>query len=262
LAAEPTASVALVVGGASGIGRAVAERLSTTGPVVIADTDQERGQAVADELRSRNRRVEFIAADASLPGQMETAVERCMDKFGRVDTAVLSVLRDERASILELAPQQWDEIVDVGLKSGYSLARAVIPAMIRAGGGSLLFVSSIHAIQASGGSPAYAAAKAGLCGLVRQLAVEFGRDLVRVNAVLPAFTVTPPAERLLQDGAFRSQLIRTFPLGRLGQPEDVASAIAFLASPEASFITGTAIPVDGGASVQMGTHRIWEDFNL
>ena len=243
-------AAAVVVGGSQGIGRAVVDDLVHRGAVVrILDIAEPNPSP-------ENARIEYVRGDATDPAALELALAPRPD--GRpITTLVHSVYAHERTRIDALAPSDWDRVVATGLGSAYLLASLGIPVLAASGGGSLTFVSSIQAMRGYPDSPAYSATKAGLVGLTRQLAVEFGTAGIRVNAVLPSFIATPrEQERLGSIPGRLAEMAGEFPLGRLGRPEEVASVIGFLASPEASFVSGVDLLVDGAFSLVPATQHL------
>ncbi|WP_206341376.1 SDR family NAD(P)-dependent oxidoreductase, partial [Streptomyces ureilyticus] len=239
--------VAIVTGGGSGIGAACARRLAAEGAaVVIADIDDAAGERVAAEIRARGQRARHVRSDVAVAADWRRLAEVVLGEYGRVDVLVSNAYALIVGAAHELAEDDWDRVVDVCLKATYLGVRA-LHAPLLAARGSVVAVSSVHGRTGAPGFTAYAAAKGGLEALVRQLAVEYGPHL-RVNAVTPGPIATPQWGRTPEQSR-RAEAARTV-LGRFGEPEEVAAAVAFLASPEAGFITGAALPVDGGWSIR------------
>lgn len=251
--------VVLIVGGGAGIGRSTAEHLAQChSRVVVADIDRGAAESTAEAVSSAGGEAVAVQADATKVADVRSAVDVAVARFGRLDAAVLSVFRDSPAPITELSEEGWDGTIAVGLRSAYVLAHVALPQLCAAEEASLTFVSSIQASFGYQGMAAYSAAKAGLLGLVRQLAVEYGPLGVRVNAVLPALVLTErnrPAWEARPDLFDRQQ--KLFPLRRAGRPADVATVIRFLISADAGFITGASIPVDGGMAAQPAAAGNW-----
>jgi NAD(P)-dependent dehydrogenase (short-subunit alcohol dehydrogenase family) len=241
--------VALLTAAGSGIGAATARRLAGEGAtVVVTDVHVERGQAVADELAESGAAAEFLALDATSATAWADCVARVLERHERIDVLHLNAGRNIAGSLQDLSDELWDHQVDLALRSTMLGARACLPAL-RAAGGSVVATTSVHALRGMRRFPAYAAAKGGVESLFRQLAVDYGPE-VRFNVVAPGAIVTALWADI--DEAARAAVVAETPLARLGQPEDVAAAVAFLASDDASFITGTTLVVDGGRIVVGG----------
>ncbi|GAB0107332.1 SDR family oxidoreductase [Nocardia sp. JMUB6875] len=240
--------VAVVTGAASGIGAATAVRLAAEGAaVVIADIDEAGGEGVAEKIRATGARAEFQWCDVSLEESWDDLRARVNERFGPLDFLCSNASHQEIVPAHELSRRQWDDGLAVNLTPLFLGLRAFIDDL-RSRRGNVVAVSSVHAQFGLPGYPVYAAAKGGLTALVRQLAVEYGEDRIRVNAVLPGPILTPVWDDVDAEG--RRLSARATVLDRLGDPEEVASAIAFLASDDASFITGANLVVDGGWSVR------------
>ncbi|MCK2215751.1 SDR family oxidoreductase [Actinomadura sp. ATCC 31491] len=226
---------AVVTGGASGIGAATAARLAAEGAAVLAVDVAPEGRVAG---------VEYLRGDVS----KEETWER-VAAWGPVDVVVSNAAAVQVAPAHETSLASWDRQLSVGLTATFLAARRLLPGMSGISGlpgGSMVVTSSVHALVGLPGHPAYAAAKGGLTALTRQLAVEYG-PYARVNCVLPGPVMTPAWDRVDERG--RADSVRATVLGRFGEPEEVAAVIAFLASAEASFMTGACVVVDGGWSV-------------
>lgn len=248
----------LVLGGGNGIGRACCELFGAGGgKVAVADLDLDAAEETARRVGLAGGEATAIRVDATDVDAVQAMIDTVVQRLGGLDAAVHTVYRDAPAPVTDLEPQAWDATVAVGLRSAFALARAALPAL-KDGGGSLTFVSSI---QASFGYPemaAYSAAKSGVLGLMRQLAVEYGPAGVRVNAVLPALVLNDRNRASWSaDPTLLKRQAALFPLGRVGEPEDVAGVVRFLASDDARFVTGAAIPVDGGLAAQPAAAAHW-----
>lgn len=238
--------VAVVTGAGSGIGEAVVQSiLSEGGSVVAVDwrptavADSFVGARVAGELLT-------IAADVTDSADVARTVSSTVEKFGRVDILVNSAGIVEGDDLLSIPPELWDRNVDSVLRSVYLCSRAVLPLMITQNAGAIVNIASVNGIAAFG-DDAYSAAKAGVINLTKAIAVRYGRHGVRCNAVAPADVRTPRwRSRLASDPEILDRLSRWYPLRRVGEPQDVAAAVSFLASDAASWITGTILVVDGG----------------
>jgi 3-oxoacyl-[acyl-carrier protein] reductase len=245
---------AIVTGGASGIGRATALRLASCGAaVVVADLDGDLASVVAKEIAEGGGTavaVEVDVTSAAGVGAMAAAAE---EQFGRVDIVSCNAGYTHRPqACLELDEAAFARTFDVNVKGAWLSARAVIPALRRAGGGAITITGSVMGERTRPGFSAYAPSKAAANHLARTLALELAADAIRVNAVAPVATETPMLPRFLgledPDGA-RERFVASIPLGRLAEAQDVADAIAFLSSDEARFITGIVLPIDGGRSI-------------
>jgi 3-oxoacyl-[acyl-carrier protein] reductase len=243
-----TDKVAVVTAAAGGgIGKATATRLAQEGAiVVVTDSHERRTRETVEELAVRfPGRIDGYALDVSRRTDVERTVAEVLSRRGRIDVLVNNAGINVLGNIDEIKVEDWTRILDVNLTGAYYLTRAVLPAMRRQRSGSIINVSSVAAWVALGGSDApYAAAKAGLLALTRSVASEAGPDGIRCNAVAPGIVLTKWVEKNMSDAVAR-QADHT-PMRRLGKPEDIAAAIAFLASDDASYITGEALTISGG----------------
>lgn len=240
--------VAVVTGGASGIGAATAHRLAADGAaVVIADIAEASGREVASKIRAAGHRAEFVRCDVSSEDSWIELRNSVNGLFGPLDFLCSNASRQATVPAHELSRQAWDDGLAVNLTPLFLGLHTFIDDL-RNRSGNVVAVSSVHAQFGLPGYPVYAAAKGGLTALVRQLAVEYGRSRVRVNAVLPGPILTPVWDDV--DEAGRRLSAQATALDRMGAPEEVAAAVAFLASDDASFITGANLVVDGGWSVR------------
>ena len=238
-----TDRTALVVGGANGIGAGIVERLHAEGAtVVIADIDEPGGVALAHALGERAR---FIPCDVRNEAQVEAIVGFASENG--LDVAVHSAYQNTKVGIEELPRDDWDEITNTLLRSAFVMTQAAVPHLEQAPDGNIVHISSVAATGGSSRGAAYGASKAGLLALMRYTATEFGPRGIRCNAVLPGLVVVD-RNRELWSGERLERAEARIPLGRAGTPADVAGAVAFLASSDASAITGATLTVDGGAS--------------
>jgi meso-butanediol dehydrogenase / (S,S)-butanediol dehydrogenase / diacetyl reductase len=242
-----TGDVAIVTGAASGIGAAVARAFAGEGAtVVLVDQHRQAAQAVCDEITTSKGRAEVAELDVSDGDQVERVLTGLVDRLRRVDVLVNNAATAGGDGLVELSPLEWDRDVDVALRGAFLCTRAVLPGMIARRTGCIVNVASVNGLLHLG-QEAYSAAKAGLLQLTRSVAVRYGQHGIRANAVAPGTVRTPAwSERLQRDPEIFDRLARWYPLQRVGEPEDVAQAVLFLASAEASWITGATLPVDGG----------------
>jgi meso-butanediol dehydrogenase/(S,S)-butanediol dehydrogenase/diacetyl reductase len=239
--------VAIVTGSGSGIGRAIACRLASEGAAIcVADTDLPSATATAEQIRDRGYSAAAQQVDVTDRARVIAAVAWTKEHLGPVDILVNNAAVYSDTPLLDLTEEAWDRDVDVTLKGSFFCAQAVLPDMQSRGKGAIVNLGSVNGFQYLGGD-AYSAAKAGLVGLTRTLAVSYGKYGVRANMVAPG-TIRTPAWDLRQsrNPSVLDELVKWYPLGRIGTVDDIAAAVAFLASDEASWITGSVLAVDGG----------------
>jgi NAD(P)-dependent dehydrogenase (short-subunit alcohol dehydrogenase family) len=234
--------VALVTGGASGIGKATAKRIATEGgSVVIGDLQDEAGAAVVGEIEKDGGRAAYVHLDVTDEQGWAAAVATTVDKFGGLDILVNNAGIGDTEPIEATTVDTWNKVVAVTQTSVFLGMKAAADALKKSGHGSVINISSMYGIVGSGVSPAYHAAKGAVRLLTKTTALGWATAGVRVNSVHPGYIDTP----ILGD-ADRAALVGATPMGRLGRPEEIAAMITFLASDEASFITGAELVVDGG----------------
>lgn len=242
--------VVLITGGGRGIGRSISEEAAAQGAAVaVVDLDGQTARATADALAALGARAVGIAADVTDEAQVATALEAVRGELGEVSVLVNNAGRNAYGDPVTLTIDEWHEVFAVDLMGAWLLAKAVLPDMKRVGRGSIVNVASLHAKLTISGMFPYAAAKAGLVGLTRSLALDVASAGIRVNAVSPGYIRTELNDEYFaqhEDPDVEQKAIDVQPLERLGTPAEVASVVCFLASDAASFVTGADWAVDGG----------------
>lgn len=239
--------VAIITGSGSGLGRLLAHRFAAEGAAVtVADIMGERASAVAQEITASGGTALAQTTDVTSLADVGAMVEAAQEAFGPTNILINNAARATDADFSNTSEEDWDRDVSVSLKGPFLCSQAVLPYMVESGAGIILNISSVNAL-AYYGNEAYSAAKAGILSLTRSLAVRYGSSGVRVNAIAPGTLKTPAwEERRQKDSDVFERVAKWYPLGRIGEPEDVVGATLFLASDEAAWITGAVLPVDGG----------------
>ncbi len=235
--------VCLVTGGAQGIGAACARRLAREGaPVVLLDVDDARGQALADELGAL-----YLHTDVGDKAQVDAAVAQALHRHGRIDVLVNNAGIFKACDFLDITEADFDAVLRVNLKGAFLMGQAVARAMVAGAGGSIVNMSSVNGVLAIPSIASYNVSKGGINQLTRAMALALADRGVRVNAVAPGTIATElAAQAVLTSAEARGRILSRTPLKRLGQPEEVAEVVAFLASDAASYMTGEIVAVDGG----------------
>jgi NAD(P)-dependent dehydrogenase (short-subunit alcohol dehydrogenase family) len=252
---ELNGRVAIVTGAAMGIGKACAAALARAGArVVLADINAEAGETSRAEIATAGGEAAFVRCDVTSLADIEAAAQEAVGRFGGLDILVNNAALAIGGKVDEIDESTWNRVLTTNLTSVWRGMKVCVPLMKQRGGGSIVSMSSVQALTGFSGWAAYAAAKGGINSLTQQAAIDLAPHKIRVNAVAPGTIMTPLNEKVFREHPDPQKLIRTWneahPLGRFGQPEEVAQAVLFLASDRASFITGTILRVDGGLVVK------------
>ncbi len=248
--------VALITGSSRGIGRAIAEAMARAGAsVVISSRKAEACDVVAAGIRDAGGEATAIPCNVSDPDQLQSLVDATLKQWGRIDVLVCNAaVNPHFGSSLEINEQAYDKIMTTNVKNVLWLCRAVIPQMAERKDGAVIIVSSIAGFKGTRRLGTYAISKAADMQMTRNLAVEWGDENVRVNCIAPGLVRTDFARALWEDPGNRARALAAYPLGRLGEPEDVAGAAVFLAARAAAWVTGQTLVIDGGASAAGGQY--------
>jgi hypothetical protein len=249
--------VAIITGAGKGIGQGIAKVFVQEGAkVVIVDWDEEAGKRTAEELCQAGGDAFFVKCDVSKEDQVKAMVQAALEKYGRIDILVNNAGVGVYKSVLEATSEDWDLCLGVNLKGVFLCSKYVIPHMQAIGKGVIINISSVHSAATVAGVAPYAASKGGVTALTRNMAIDYG-PTIRVVAISPGWVLTPLIQSIFNsypDPAEQQRIVEQRQvMKRIGRPEDIGYAAAFLASDEASFITGTEIFVDGGLTAQLET---------
>lgn len=240
--------VAIVTGAASGIGRTSAQFYARDGAsVVVSDVDEAGGEETVKLIQEADGEATFVKADVSQPADCEALVVQAVERYGRLDFACNNAgIGGEPNITADYSIEGWQQVININLSGVFYCMKYQIPAMLDAGGGVIVNMASILGQVAFATAPAYVAAKHGIVGLTKNAAVEYAEQGIRVNAVGPGFIKTSMLDPLEEDPEMMQTLVSLHPLGRLGQPEEVAELVVWLSSDKASFVTGAYYAADGG----------------
>jgi len=245
--------VAIVVGSTSGIGRTTAELFAQEGASVIVSGRREAlGEEVVDGIREAGGTAHFVRTDVAHSDQVRALIASAVETYGRLDILINNSWQGWSDTAVETDEEAWDTIMNSTVKAAFLGTKYAIPEMIRSGGGAIVNTSSVHGVLASRAFCAYDTAKAGMINLTRQTAVDYGPSNIRINAVCPGLILTERAMQYMKEHPAQMEQVKViYPLQRAGSTLEVAKAILFLVSDDASFITGHALMVDGGLTIQL-----------
>jgi 3-oxoacyl-[acyl-carrier protein] reductase len=242
--------IAIVTGASRGIGEAIAVKLAEQGAHIAFTylSSDEKARALEDKLKGLGVKAKAYKSNAGVFAECETLVNDVLKEFGTVDICVNNAGISKDNLLLRLTPKQWDEVIDINLKSVYNMTKQVIRPMMKAKKGSIINMSSIVGIRGNAGQSSYAASKAGIIGFTKSIAHELGSRNIRCNAIAPGFVETDMTH-YLKDGEGSKVFLEKIPLGRFGSAEEIANTTLFLASDLSSYITGQVLSVCGGLNI-------------
>ncbi|MDY0344524.1 MAG: 3-oxoacyl-ACP reductase FabG [Lentimicrobium sp.] len=240
--------VAIITGGADGIGKATAELFAAEGAkVAIWDLNTEKGEALVKQLKANDGEAIFVRVNTADMAAVEKAAAIVMEKYGRIDILLNNAGITRDASMKKMTTDQWQQVIDVNLSGVFYCTKAVSPFMLENGYGRIISTSSVVALYGNFGQTNYVAAKAGVIGMTKTWAREFGRKGITVNAIAPGFISTEMVAAMPEQ--VLAGMREKVPVGRLGEPKEIAYAFLFLASDEAAYVNGTVLSVDGGITI-------------
>ena len=241
--------VAIITGAAHGIGRATARLLAGNGvKVVVADINDANGEQVVNDINEAGNSAVYHNTDVGNHAAIRACVERAVAEWGRLDFVVNNAYWSARGNVEEMSEEDWDRSMDVMLKAIFLFGKYAFPMMREQGGGAVVNIASVHGLAAHRRYGVYAAAKAGVINLTRNMALDYGKDGIRVNAVCPGWIIT---DDKMPDEKYVARAASIYALGRVGEPNDIAKVIRFLLSDDAGFVTGHALVADGGLTAQL-----------
>jgi 3-oxoacyl-[acyl-carrier protein] reductase len=242
-------SVAIVTGSGRGIGRAIALELAAAGAKVVVNYAGrvDKAEETVKLIREAGGECIAVQADVSQTADVDRLIKTTLDHFGKIDILVNNAGITRDSLLLRMKETDWDAVLATNLKGVFLCTKAVSKGMLKQRSGVIVNISSVVGLSGNAGQANYAAAKAGIIGFSKSIAKEFAARGIRVNAVAPGYISTDMTETIAE--AMQSEILRAIPLGRLGEPEDVAKVVRFLVSPEASYITGQILCVDGGMEI-------------
>ncbi|MGC8866180.1 MAG: 3-oxoacyl-ACP reductase FabG [Bacteroidales bacterium] len=240
--------VAIITGGADGIGRAASLRFAREGAtVIIWDLNEEKAKQTVSDIEAAGGKAEFKKVNTARFEEVEAAAQEAFHKYSHIDILINNAGITRDSTLKKMTPQQWQEVIDVNLTGVFNCTKCISTYMVDKGYGRIINTSSVVALYGNFGQTNYVATKAGLIGMTKTLAKELGRKGITVNSVAPGFIATEMVRKMPED-VLKSMEAKV-PLGRLGQPEEIAAAYLFLASDEAAYINGATLSVDGGITI-------------
>ncbi len=245
--------VAIVTGAGQGIGKGIVLELAKEGAkVVVSDINEKTMNETVEEIKKLGAEAIGVKADVANSAEVEEIVKRTLEQFGRVDILVNNAGICKTSQVTDMSEDEWDKVLAINLKGVFLCSKTVLPKMVEQKYGKIINITSIAGAKIAWPKIGhYVASKAGIIGLTRNLALDYSRYGINVNAVAPGAIETAMLDSVLKDlGMTREQVIQGIPLGRIGQPEDIAKVVAFLASDDSSYITGQTIITDGGYTIQ------------
>lgn len=251
-----TGKVAIVTGSTKGIGKAIAEGFAQAGAkVVVSSRKEDKCAQVAGAINAAGGEAAAIACNISRTEELQALVDKTMEKWGRIDVLVCNAaVNPYYGPLAEISEEAYDKIMDTNVKCNLWLCNMVLPQMAERNDGAVIIVSSIGGLKGNDKLGAYGLSKAADMQLARNLAVEWGHANIRVNCIAPGLVRTDFARALWEDPAANARAVASYPIGRLGEPEDIAGAALFLAAPAGSFVTGQTLVVDGGTTIGSGRY--------
>lgn len=247
----------MVTGGGSGIGRAVAHKFAAQGgKVAIINRTISKAKTAVQEIIDAGGQAIALQADVSLLSDVKRVVQDTITNFGKIDVLVNNAATCPQVRLAEMSLEQWNQVITNNLTSVFMFCKEVIPHMIHIGGGTIVNVSSVHAVATLEGYSAYSASKGGIVAMTRAIAIDYARQNIRVNTVLPGAVQTPMLESSVKKlDTPREEIMKEWneaqPIGRVGQPDEIAAVVLFAASPENSFMTGATLIADGGMTIDL-----------
>ena len=252
LAKRLEGKVAFISGGSRGLGAAIARLFTAEGArVALGDVLEEQGRRLADEIGETGSEALFVPLDVTRESDWRAAIESAIARFGRLDILVANAGVSAHSAVEDTSEEQWDWLMDINAKGVFLGMKTAIPEMQKAGGGSIVVMSSQFGIVGTDrSSPQYQASKGAVRILAKTAAIQYATDGIRVNSVHPGPIITPMTEKRLSDPEFHEAGLASIPLGRYGQPDDIAYGVLYLASDESSYVTGAELVIDGGWTAQ------------